>query len=1294
MLHAARLSLSFRVSTQSHGLCRWIILKIFLSSTFSDLIPDREAVLEALQREKRSVLAMEYFLATAATPLETALRDVRNSDLAILVVGFRAGSLLPGNPDMTYTSAEYREVMKLGKHVLPFVKVAKKWPWSTRKEWHNREKSRQKVQALNDFRAEVGRDWTWEIFSNPSELALAVIQSIHKWESQGRPGARKTFSSTKEFFPVKRPADTAILDFSTSLFGRDKEMQALRSFLKDDSKSVCVVAGRGGIGKTKLVHDLTTTNRETEFLFLKDEPHWHEDSQKEIPVAATALVVDDAHRSESIGRVIQLFNDLRRSRPLKMILSTRPGGLPIIKQILYRDRGVEPSDALFLPELQELNKDEAEALAREVLGQDFSTYAEPLAQIAGNTPLVIVAGGRLISTEQISPGDLSNLQDFRSTIFNRFLSELRLEGPAFPISPTRPLLDLLAALGPIDVGQEAFLNGAEKLLGRRRDEILSTIDTLASIGIITRMGTPIRILPDVLSDFILEERCVGAAMVSTGFADQVFTTFGRDFLRNLMRNLSELDWRLERAGYGLDLLTNIWRQIESDFTAADEYGRHTILEELSSGAVYQPDHILRLVDIALRNPITEASGQKSRYRLGQSHVVEALPPLLEATAQHPEHLQRSVDRLWEIVRGSHSSAAKSTLERLTAYHLSGYVFFNFAMLLQAIRLTQRPDAFSADFTPFDLIDKLLEREGEFTEHDGNTVTFGGFGLNIAAVAPLRQNGLDFLEHSLYSDKEIVAVRAARSLGGICPAYLNRVGRQSADAEVEWQNKERLRALEILGTRLSEPTPAILRAQIYDEIRSATAINCLPPVQEAAAAALEKLVRDPELIILDATCRGDTDLPLLETGFNAGTWDRQIRALMDEAHGVLLGVGDAESRAAMMVGSVKAALACKLRTSGFFRLVAAFSSDSTFLCILADNLLRDPRSEDLAQELSIVLNVLHGSAPTEFHARATRILSSGDIAHVRAAAGALRVYGNNAIGADIVIVERYLLFPDPWVKHLALQAIAYMGDNVHLQPDLLRAALSVDVAGDSQVATSLVEAFGPYGVQRSLLGPSEVTQLLGKFLDVEEFDTHQGEIPRFLSELAATFPEQVTHFLLSRIERQRQGDSWRYRALGHVYGHVSFGSVSVSERHKLAHMVFQAHLHSTDQDEEKDYSQLFWNIAGTDDSVLSILVDAASNNDIRTLQVVSELIRRSTIRLAFDKRDVTASLMATANSSGKQQLINALVQNAHRFPTAPFVGSHDDFMENHTADVKAQIESFLGGPELDELAIALRRSIRQ
>ena len=300
-------------------------------------------------------------------------------------------------------------------------------------------------------------------FTTPDRLALAVIQALDQWEARGRPGARKTFASTAEYFQARTlRSQFQILDFGTTLLGREEQIRALNDFANDDRKRVCILSGRGGIGKSKILYDWANSNP-VETIFLKDEPLWHEDSEKEIPIKCKTLIVDDAHRQETLGRVLQLLQDTAGHRNLKMIVSTRPGSAtPLLQQVL---RKIDATQVLQLPELQELNRQQSRALAEQVLGSDFRNFAAHLAEIGSNSPLVIVAGGRLIASHKIDPATLTTLQEFRSTIFNRLLDEMDLQGPKFAFDP-RPVLHLIAALGPVDVEQHDFQKSAQALLGR------------------------------------------------------------------------------------------------------------------------------------------------------------------------------------------------------------------------------------------------------------------------------------------------------------------------------------------------------------------------------------------------------------------------------------------------------------------------------------------------------------------------------------------------------------------------------------------------------------------------------------------------------------------------------------------------------------------------------------------------------------------------------------------------------------------------------------------------------------
>ena len=299
---------------------------------------------------------------------------------------------------------------------------------------------------------------------------------------------------------------------------------------------------------------------------------------------------------------------------------------------------------------------------------------------------------------------MSGIEDFRLTVFSRFYEELKLSGPNFAIDPPRKLLQVVAAIGPVHSTSEQFLQCVEAFLGCSSNDIHATLDALAAYGVVTPRTEPVRIVPDVLSDYVLETACVGPSGLSTGYADLIFAAFGDEFFRRLMQNLAELDWRLVRVGRGLDLLQSVWNRIFARFRESDTHRRRKLLEDLKPAAVYQPAEILDLVHLARTEPLVEGDIPRI-YQVGRNYLLEVLPVLLEATAYHFEYTARAVDVLWELAAEeeeakSSDASAKGTLERLASYQRYKWPAFNFAMLLQAIRLSKRSDAFESAFSPW------------------------------------------------------------------------------------------------------------------------------------------------------------------------------------------------------------------------------------------------------------------------------------------------------------------------------------------------------------------------------------------------------------------------------------------------------------------------------------------------------------------------------------------------------------------------------------------------------------------
>ena len=1266
----------------------------FLSSTFIDLVEERKAVLEALRKKRMLPLAMEDFVASARTPADTALGYLRKSDLMLLLIGFKAGSLLPDGSGSTYTSAEYDELLRLGKVPLVFVKQKKK-RGQRHAAWHNEETDPDKKKALDDFKARVGERFTWAYFSTPDRLALDVVLALDDWEAQGRPGARSTFASTADYFAGKNPAGHfQILDFGTTLLGREDQVRALNDFAADPTQRVCVLSGRGGIGKSKLLFDWANS-RPKEVVFLKDEPLWHGDSEKEISADCTCVIVDDAHRQLDFGKVLQLLQDTKANRNLKLIVSTRPGSKQGLGQQISRK--IDDSQVLRLPELEELSRDQSRALAEQVLGGDFQNYAAHLAEIGSNSPLVIVAGGRLIATRKIDPSTLTTLQDFRSTIFGRLLDEMEVTGSKFAIDPPRPVLHLIAALGPIDVEKPEFRQPAETVLGKPIDEILSTIDALATVGIITTRSKPTRIIPDVLSDFLLEDRCLENGGRSTRYADKVYESFGGHFLKSLMRNLAELDWRRAQANdTSLNLLDQIWADIHQRFRTGDEYVRQGILSDLTGAAIYQPDHVIALVRIAIDDPIKiDETAQGSRYRAGQDYILSVLPNLLEATAYHVDRTRESVDTLWELAlrdggKTGSAGSAREVLKRLFSWRRFGNPSFNFAMLLQAIRLARHADAFRTDYTPFTLIRQILEREGEFSEwHDETTMSFGGFGFNYAAVGPVRESALDYLDFVLEGDGR-PALLAVGILEGLLHSYLNRVGRAATEHETQWQGRERQRCLQTLRSRYERPATPLLRATIYDALRSATAISCPEVIRQAATEALASIAVDDDVAVIDAIRTADHDLPLLSTEFNPAVWEGSIRTLMEKGRASLERlIESAGDQARFTIDQTWACLELRMKTGGFHRFMFAFADRPEFLSEMADQLIAHPRIDDMINHLSAVLAAIHNTNPAAFRLRALSALEVGAVHVIHASANNLRLFGD-ATEQDVAVIQAYGGYADPVAKRGAIQAIAYMGKFTELRQSLKEAALSIHSEGNHVIASDLVDAFGPYGVPLTSLTREEASAIAMEFLPVDDWQFDQAAIPRFLNSFVTLFPDETYDLLLKRIERTvqaRAAGRSGLRIFGLAREDISFGVVPAWKRTQLGQDCI-ARIMSNEPVEE--LAKLFWVVAGYDDAAFKLLIEMSPNIDDRGVRNLVVLIDNAIPNLVLTNPAFAKDILRRLTGGQRQLIVDALAYQASHFRAGGYTGLPGEHLEDQQRRFTDLVSAFTDEPGFEDLTRALRR----
>jgi DNA-binding Lrp family transcriptional regulator len=147
-------------------------LRVFLCSTFVDLVEERRRVQEAIQFLQLQHDSMEFFGARPDSPLQTCLEEVRRSDILVVVVGHRYGSLIPGSP-LSFAVAEYEEGIRLGKPCLVYL-VDDNVPVLPR----NTESDPKGIRRLRRWKEALQRRHTVARFRDGSHLAVQVAADL------------------------------------------------------------------------------------------------------------------------------------------------------------------------------------------------------------------------------------------------------------------------------------------------------------------------------------------------------------------------------------------------------------------------------------------------------------------------------------------------------------------------------------------------------------------------------------------------------------------------------------------------------------------------------------------------------------------------------------------------------------------------------------------------------------------------------------------------------------------------------------------------------------------------------------------------------------------------------------------------------------------------------------------------------------------------------------------------------------------------------------------------------------
>ena len=146
-------------------------IRIFVSSTWEDLQPERKAIENCVHRmQDAGFVGMEYFGSRSGSPGVVSLEEVSHSDIYIGIFAYRYGSGI--------TEEEYRQARKLNIPCLIYFKDEEE---PVKRKYVEDDPDRKaKLDSLKSEIQSGNENLTTSSFTNPDNLTAKVVTDVYR----------------------------------------------------------------------------------------------------------------------------------------------------------------------------------------------------------------------------------------------------------------------------------------------------------------------------------------------------------------------------------------------------------------------------------------------------------------------------------------------------------------------------------------------------------------------------------------------------------------------------------------------------------------------------------------------------------------------------------------------------------------------------------------------------------------------------------------------------------------------------------------------------------------------------------------------------------------------------------------------------------------------------------------------------------------------------------------------------------------------------------------------------------
>lgn len=1121
--------------------------------------------------------------------------------------------------------------------------------------------------ATADARKEMAKHPGWELL-DAKDLSSAV-RTLKDRDAALRlvdtyfPAYREAFLGVKapgpwltcdEFF--RSTSGDRIYTHRWVLVGRSEQLAGLLAFTVSDESQVAVLAGRGGIGKSRLLRELAlNSERDGSAVFrfaARNADISPGDFEQLPPGERLVVVVDDVPEGPE---VIGFIDGLQRSRPdAKIIVSVRPQQAAALAVSLGQ-AGIHPSE-LARWDLDDLSYADAEALAGQALAPVVNpALAGRFASAGRDCPLLIVVGAALLKRGMLDPAHLEADDTLRSEIMRAFRKALTGSPVEGDPETRQEILKGISVLQPFRADQREYRSALEKLTSRAFDQLMPHLRHLEDAGVLTRRGTAIRIIPDLLGDSVLAEACLDLRSgISTGYLERVLGVVEGESLLNVFVNASRVDWQFRDIGGSLT--ASLWETFTEEFQAADNDARLSLLAVLRKVAYFQPGQTIALVRWAIANPAEDAEEPSGPWNYKPTHrmVINELAPVLRNAAYHMDRLREAADLLWTLARhdtrplNRYPEHPVRILQDLAGYSPGKPAEFHGALIGAAKDWLRDPEVTEWPYSPFEVLGPMLATEIMDHVPDMLALRLRAYAVDPQAVRGVRAQVLDLAFTEARNPDPKRAVKAVETIGESLRFPMGILNRVLGPGEREAWSPLFEETISRLGDFAADETadPAVIvavQAALWWHAQySETATKA---VAQAAFARLPVTARYSLALVLH-----DGWGHFLPRGTDvAETESLRQQKLQETADQAIAAWTDAE-----LVDQLEERLTVERRAFN-----GKGGDSGPFMWTLADTrpsvaeevchrVAQHPQSV-LRDLIRTALSRLAISSADAALQQARDLLATQDsviACYVADAYGLSLGERDTVLKAEADLLRSLATEDNPQVRRFTVIAAHRLARRHRaLAVELVMSIRFADCAG---VAEEVAGAFGQYGfLSWASLSPATADTFLGQLRDCSSIDGYQVGV--LLAEIAKSDPDKLLQLLMNRAElaESREDGMNGYEPLPHTW-HVPLPFDSDDRYAGFLRKVLDWTCTGIESPSRRMLGgEIFAAVAGDFDAqVTAVLLESVESGQKERVRAAAVALRNAPAALAWDTDFVTRALRA-AERHDKEclQAIGAALQAA-------------------------------------------------